>query len=347
VLHLRELTRISPDEAETRSDHYQEYDYHDSRNSSEGNESVDSEDGDDKPHSTPASSFGTAPRRSTWPPSSKPRTLRRRPHLIFDKTPPRGFKKLTPNSKTKKTPVSRKERPGDGFSDGEARPEGLVQILGKRRLPPSAISGAGALDLTQSSPIVKPKPKPRKKVKRVEDNSFYSTPRGAKRLSERNPKKKKASLAARDTPERRLVPETVTDTTESVSAPYGAGPNILVGDTPEQEQQGGQGEETRKSNEHRRKWRVQDGSDRGVGRTDNATISDPPVDSRAEHPIFPFTQPPDQGQVEVSPAKTWDTYIEESSPFGQRCSSDEVVQILVEREGPVTGRRVFRREKTA
>ncbi|KAK4448075.1 hypothetical protein QBC34DRAFT_466226 [Podospora aff. communis PSN243] len=333
-------------ETEARSDLYEEYDCYSSAGSSECNDNVDSEEEHDKSHSTPASSLDTVPRGSTRPPLSQPRTLRRRPHLIFDKTPPRGFKKLTPQSKTKKTPASRKEVPGDGFSDGEARPEGLVQVLGKRRLPPSAISGPRALDLTQSAPIVKPKLKPRKKMKRVEDNSFDPAPRVAKRLSERYPEKG-ASSTARDTPERqRPVLETALNTIESASAPYGAGPSVILRDAPETEQQDGREEETREENEHREKERVRDGSAWEVGRNDKVTLSELTFDSGGDRPTSPLIQRPNQAPVEVSPAETWETHIEESSPFRQRCSSDEVVQVPEAGGGRVPGRRALRRANT-
>jgi hypothetical protein len=336
------------DTRDPRRDRHKEHDYYDLGDSSESNESVQSEDEEDRPHSTPASSIGTATRRpSTRPPSSKRRSIRRRPYLIFDKTPARGFKKLTPKSKTHKTLVPRRERPGDGFSDGEARPEGLVQVLGKRRLPPSAISGAGTLDLTQSSPTFKAKP--RKKVKRVEDNPFATASRGDKRPFQ--PRfKKRDGQAAREVLGRRPKSARGLDTMEVASAPYGAGPSVILGDTPEQEQEEDSTEKGRTTTEKSRQEDSQQRQSKTVGRNDDTVASDAPVDKPASHSILPCTQLSDRPITNVSPSRTWDTYIEESSPFRPRCSSDEPVQVLEWREDLVTAkgaRGVLRRAKTA
>jgi len=203
-----------------------DYEYSEEESSSE---SVQSEDEDDEPQSTPASSISTLPRRrSARAPSSRARTLRHRPFIMFNKTPPRGFKKLTPKSKSKKTPLPPKDQPGDGFSDHEARPSGFIQVLGKRKLPPRATSGAGALGLTQS----KSPAKQRKKVRRVEDNSFITAPQKPTRPLEgkRLTKNDKAVTNAKDY---RPVPEADPNETVRALAPYGARASIILEDSPE------------------------------------------------------------------------------------------------------------------
>ncbi|KAK0643665.1 hypothetical protein B0T16DRAFT_494658 [Cercophora newfieldiana] len=318
------------------------YDYS-SEGPSEREDCVSSEE-DAPAHSTPASSIGSLPRRRTArPPSSGPRALRRRPYLMFNKTPPpRGFKKLTPKSKLRGAPGSRKAQPGDGFSDGEARPEGLGQILGKRKLPPSAISGAGGLGLTQSSPPIQQQKK--KRVKRVEDNSFLDAPRTSKRALETNISKKDKQTT-KDRPVGRKASEDGAKTTDDSTGSHGARLGAIH---PERNQEDNREDiskgEAGGSNTNKKK---KTGDTAKAKQADSNVEVTVPTAHPTEHGVLPGTQPSARLQVEVSPAKTWDTYIEESSPFRQRCSSEEAPHTREEKDVPIMAGRVFRREKTA
>ncbi|CCC11785.1 hypothetical protein SMACR_04767 [Sordaria macrospora] len=128
--------------------------------------------------------------------------LRRRPFLLFDKLPPRGFKRLKPKIEDNITAtLSAKYKLGDGFSKDEAKPNGLVQLgfhpMVKRRAP-QVESKVGALDLTQSSftrspkkdSIVNKKNKTTTK-KRAYDNSFLPDPKHAERQRKRQKQLKK------------------------------------------------------------------------------------------------------------------------------------------------------------
>lgn len=141
--------------------------------------------------------------------------LRRRPFLLFDKLPPRVFKRLKPKVEESTTAsLSAKYKFGDGFSKDEAKPNGLVQ-LGLRptakRKAPQMNSRVGALDLTQSSfasspqkdRIVNHKKTTMKKKKRAYDNSFLPDPRQTERQRKRRKLRKK-----KDTPleEKEMLP---------------------------------------------------------------------------------------------------------------------------------------------
>ncbi|KAK3940615.1 hypothetical protein QBC46DRAFT_434176 [Diplogelasinospora grovesii] len=105
------------------------------------------------------------------------RSIRRRPRLIFDKLPPSGYKKLKrPGNTETLTPLRSTYHPGDGFSDGEARTNGLCTV-GKKRKQPGALPSVGALDLTQAEDAPKQtKKKKKKKTHRVEQFSFSPSP---------------------------------------------------------------------------------------------------------------------------------------------------------------------------
>lgn len=311
--------------------------------SSASEEGTGSEDEEDEPYSTPALSIGTLPRRrTTRPPSSKfRRTLRRRPYLIFNKTPPRGFKKLTPKSKSKNTASSRKNRPGDGFSDGEARPDGLGQALGKRKLTLSAISGAGALDLTQSSPPVKRK----KRIKRADDNSFITAPRTPK-LSAKvtGSKARKDTVKGTSTNRKSLNPR--SNTTERAPDPSRVNAGVVLRDRQDDKREDNTGKGQKIVNLHNSEARnnAEVHRTKEVGPNSPVTITEA---YRNDLPILPCSQPPGRSRIQVSPARTWDTYIEESSPFRQRRNSEEATRIGEDGDVPITTGRAFRREKTA
>ncbi|KAK4236259.1 hypothetical protein C8A03DRAFT_17071, partial [Achaetomium macrosporum] len=97
------------------------------------------------------------------------RTLRRHPFLMFDKTEQKGYKQLKDKPQHNKTPPSRYQ-PGDGFSGGEAKPNG-ANLLTRHGKLSFAGPHVGILDLTQSDPSP---PKPKRNVRRanLEDNSF-------------------------------------------------------------------------------------------------------------------------------------------------------------------------------
>lgn len=141
--------------------------------------------------------------------------LRRRPFLLFDKLPPRGFKRLKPKvEESTAASLSAKYKLGDGFSKDEAKPNGLVQ-LGLRptakRKAPQIKSKVGALDLTQSSftsspqkdHIVNNKKKTTVMKKRAYDNSFLPDPRQTERQ-----RKRRKLLKKKDNPleDKELLP---------------------------------------------------------------------------------------------------------------------------------------------
>ncbi|EGO58989.1 hypothetical protein NEUTE1DRAFT_108550 [Neurospora tetrasperma FGSC 2508] len=141
--------------------------------------------------------------------------LRRRPFLLFDKLPPRGFKRLKRKVEESTTAsLSAKYKFGDGFSKDEAKPNGLVQ-LGLRptakRKAPQVKSRVGALDLTQSSfasppqkdHIVNHKKKTTMMMKRAYDNSFLPDPRQTERQ-----RKRRKLLKKKDNPleDKELLP---------------------------------------------------------------------------------------------------------------------------------------------
>ena len=155
--------------------------------------------------------------RTSVPIPSQVKSTRRRPFLIFDKTPkkPTSFKKLNQKRDVTKSSYI----PGDGFSDSEARPNGLFQLTKKRKLHFS-VPAVGILDLTQAPPpptkpsTAKQPKEPRiifKRKKRVFDNSFLP-PTPKKVRQERRDEKEK---------DKRKKPDTQATVIEGLSAPYG------------------------------------------------------------------------------------------------------------------------------
>ncbi|KAK0629673.1 hypothetical protein B0T17DRAFT_653262 [Bombardia bombarda] len=173
----------------------------DSSGSDENGNSEDDSiyDGSDRPTpaTTPENYEQSSPGRQTIPTQPRqPNPVRRRPRLIFDKTPPAlvGYKKLTRkakttnnganNARTTKTPLTWKYYLGDGFSDNEAKPDYLNQLSRKRKLHAAAAPVVGGvLDLTQSTPPPMKKQRNdamasirRRKRVMVVDNAFVSSP---------------------------------------------------------------------------------------------------------------------------------------------------------------------------
>ncbi|KUI54818.1 hypothetical protein VP1G_02184 [Cytospora mali] len=112
-----------------------------------GGEDGSSEPSQDAEGDTTALTSSSEGHRSsffTTPGSQKPKI--RAPYLIFDKSPPRGFKVLKkPKASTEHRVRAKKERMGDGFSDREARPS----PLGRRRRLHHLEPDVGSLELTQ------------------------------------------------------------------------------------------------------------------------------------------------------------------------------------------------------
>ena len=104
------------------------------------------------------------------------RSLRRRPHLIFNKTEAKGYKQLNLDDEPdapKSAPIPRlKFKPGDGFSGREAKPNGsnLLTRSGKQSITSPHV---GILDLTQSTTQT-PGRKRKAQVANADDNSFLS-----------------------------------------------------------------------------------------------------------------------------------------------------------------------------
>lgn len=135
--------------------------------------------------------------------------LRRRPFLLFDKLPPRGFKRLKPKTEDHTTStLSAKYKLGDGFSKDEAKPNGLVQLGLRPTTKRKALqveSKVGALDLTQSSFRSSPKKDhtlkhktTTKKKKRAYDNSFLPDPKRTERQRKRQKHLKKKDSPLED-----------------------------------------------------------------------------------------------------------------------------------------------------
>ncbi|KAK3379270.1 hypothetical protein B0T24DRAFT_589855 [Lasiosphaeria ovina] len=158
---------------------------------------------------------------------------RRRPCLIFDKIPPRGFKKLQRNTNTgDKSPESLQYRLGDGFSADEAKPSGLIQLMRKRKQPFSIPASVGVLDLTQSTP---PPPKKRKRSSRKdinEDNSFLPTPKLKKPARKAVEKRPKLDLQNQTTqaPPAPNTGEQRAKTQEEISANHGNEQSLKEGE---------------------------------------------------------------------------------------------------------------------
>lgn len=131
------------------------------------------EDGDTDSVKTPNKKRPKHDRKSAGETQKQTQTLRRRPFLIFDKTQPKGYKKLKHNPLLKNTTPTSKYEPGDGFSGREAKPNWL-NFLTRNGKQSVADPGIGILDLTQSTPPGKRKRTLHKA--NLDDNSFVSAP---------------------------------------------------------------------------------------------------------------------------------------------------------------------------
>ncbi|KAJ4421207.1 hypothetical protein N0V85_000300 [Neurospora sp. IMI 360204] len=205
-------TSQSPDNYTTEEDASLEY-------------STDEDENERKPpeesNSTPPSSVksSTSTKYISKSATNQSNRLRRRPFLLFDKLPPRGFKRLKPKAEDNTTStLSAKYKLGDGFSKDEAKPNGLVQ-LGLRptakRKAPHVESKVGALNLTQSSFTRSPKKDPTvkqqktKTKKRAYDNSFLPDPKRAERQRKRHKLLKKKDNPLED---KEMLPPTIAST---------------------------------------------------------------------------------------------------------------------------------------
>lgn len=138
------------------------------------------------------------------------RSLRRRPHLIFNKTEAKGYKQLNLNDEpdaAKSAPTPRfKFKFGDGFSGREAKPNGsnLLTRSGKQSITSPHV---GILDLTQ--PMTQtPRRKRKAQVTNADDNSFISASK----------KKSRGPLQPKD-PHRQAKPNPMAPATVRRSGP--------------------------------------------------------------------------------------------------------------------------------
>lgn len=169
--------------------------------STDEDERTTSEETKSTPPSSAKSSSST--KYLSNPVTDQSNRLRRRRFLIFDKLPPRGFKRLKPKLEDNNTTttLSAKYKFGDGFSKDEAKPNGLVQLgfhPAAKRKTTHTESKVGALDLTQSSFTSSPRKdatlnqgKTRMTRKRAYDNSFLPDPKHAERQRKRQRQLKK------------------------------------------------------------------------------------------------------------------------------------------------------------
>lgn len=113
------------------------------------------------------------------------RSLRRRPHLIFNKTEAKGYKQLNLDDEpdvAKSAPTPRlKYKFGDGFSGREAKPNGSNRLTrsGKQSITSPHV---GILDLTQAMTQT-PRQKRKAQVANADDNSFLWAPKKKSRTS--------------------------------------------------------------------------------------------------------------------------------------------------------------------
>lgn len=134
----------------------------------------EADDGDDDGGYIDNSNPSSAPRtRNRWQTHKQTTSLRRRPFLIFDKTQPKGYKKVERKAPVK-TPPPSQYRPGDGFSGREAKPTGLNSLTRSgRQFAVGAM--VGVLDLTQTAPQANQKRSAHRANR--EDNSFAPVPK--------------------------------------------------------------------------------------------------------------------------------------------------------------------------
>ncbi|KAM7217058.1 hypothetical protein V8F06_007573 [Rhypophila decipiens] len=225
----------------------------------DGHDRHDDEDGEHDGLHDPQTFITDFPDDSVRHNSSAPTipssSVRRKPFLIFAKTPskPTSYKKLE-----RKNPDSAKSTkvnyiPGDGFSDNEARPNGLFNH--KRRKLHYSSPAVGSLDLTQTPPRL-PRPttattttassqpkEPRiilKRKKRKIDNSFL--PRTPKKPRAKRPREKEDGEVSRKetgAPSTRdeFSPRTPTPVL-GISAPHGqAVSNVILSEPGNNDQQ--------------------------------------------------------------------------------------------------------------
>ncbi|KAK3318642.1 hypothetical protein B0H66DRAFT_622704 [Apodospora peruviana] len=185
---------------------------------------------DDESLSTAKTSLESVSRgsagRTTTRTSNQPTRIRRKPFLIFNKTIAKrtSYKKLVPKADTTKL----SHRPGDGFSDREARPDSLFHLPTKRGRP-SRLNSVRTLDLTQtppSSPSVQAKQppkqpkKPERKKRRVQDNSFLpDSPRKKKKATPDHRRRDEEKNRSKNDPRLSVL-----------SAPCGAAASAILGE---------------------------------------------------------------------------------------------------------------------
>ncbi|KAK3352961.1 hypothetical protein B0T25DRAFT_197413 [Lasiosphaeria hispida] len=237
--------------------------------------------------STPASSLDIEqqplPARTT---RLQKRSIRRRPFLIYNKLPslPIGYKKLMkkPNADEMASPA--KHRPGDGFSEDEARPDGRFHLARKRKLLPLGAPVVGTLDLTQS----RQSPKKRKKAaRRAEhyDNSF-----DVRRREKRHPKHNHQEKASAQEPRAQAAAkERQQSPIQTAPAETSAGEDIIVP---------GQRE---------------DGTNKGAAQViEEGSAEEVPFSgSTAEYPSTTHDQFPSRTQKETT--GSWETFISETA----------------------------------
>ncbi|KAM7190024.1 hypothetical protein V8F33_009724 [Rhypophila sp. PSN 637] len=169
----------------------------------DGDDDEDGENDDVQYTQDPFTNFPDASfRHTSSAPTITSSSVRRKPFLIFDKAPskPTSYKKLERKNSDSAKSTKSNYIPGDGFSDGEARPNGLYNH--KRRKLHFSSPAVGSLDLTQTPPrplrpttattTASSQPKtPRiifKRKKRKIDNSFL--PHTPKKPRPRRPREK-------------------------------------------------------------------------------------------------------------------------------------------------------------
>jgi len=306
------------------------------------------------PRSLPALTLSRPPRTRSR--SSRSGRGRRRPFLIFDNIPPRGFKRLKPNPSHKTKQLLAQRRAGDGFSDHEARPNGLVLMAGKRKLPPDGVSAVGALDVTASATSTMPN-KREKAARRVEDNSFALCSEAFVR-SPRHKRQKTEDQAIQQPQLNRRNDGAPKSSTVAVSAPYGASKSTILG-----------GSTSNDSDSDFDAWasapygaakstilgevglsgKEKDEMGRNTEKLNEDDSEPDDNDSVVQLPSIPSTQPNSSIEpLAPSPAPSWETYVEETSSPGPRGdSAPPVIEFQESVAAPAKPpARLFRRVKT-
>ncbi|KAK0715871.1 hypothetical protein B0H67DRAFT_253152 [Lasiosphaeris hirsuta] len=260
------------------------------------------------------------------------RSIRRRPFLMYNKPPPlpRGYKKLKtkPDADGLASPV--KHRPGDGFSENEARPDSLFHLTRKRKLLPHGASAVGPLDLTQSKQSPKKKKKASPRAEQY-DNSFdVSRLNKASRRDQRHPKPKHQEDISAQEPQLEAAAE------ERPEFPIKAAPAVASA------------KEDSIIPEHRK-----DNAEKGpaqVTREVSVEIVEVPFsEDTPKHPSIANGQPPSRTQEETT--SSWETFVSETVATQQLrvestsplpLHSQQTVDVAVQ-----TIQWVFRRAKSA